>query len=340
MIIVGGSSSRDLAKEMASILDCTYIQAASTKFPDGECYTRIDTESLDDDVVIVQNTYPNDNLIEMFLLQDAVRRLGAKSVTLVVPYFGYARQDRVFKPGEPESAKVMCRHLNMGCDRIITIDPGMAFGTGTHETTGMCVSLVEEIVKPGMTVIDVGTGTGEIAFHVARTAGEGSTVVGVDITPRMLELAERKESELDLPVKIDWQVGDALDLQFPDGSFDLVTSGYMLRNVCDIQKAVSEMHRVLAPGGKVIVAELSKPKNSVIRFFYNIYMRRVKRYGRKYDKGKSIDGRQSAYEWLTCSIEGFPYGEDMVKIFRKAGFEDARFYVKSFGAVNIYVGTR
>ena len=54
MIIVGGSSSRDLAKEMASILDCTYIQAASTKFPDGECYTRIDTESLDDDVVIVQ----------------------------------------------------------------------------------------------------------------------------------------------------------------------------------------------------------------------------------------------------------------------------------------------
>ena len=192
----------------------------------------------------------------------------------------------------------------------------------------------------GKRCLDVGTGTGEIAFHVARTAGEGSTVVGVDITPRMLELAARKEADLGLPVKIDWQAGDALDLDFPDGSFDLVTSGYMLRNVCDIQKAVSEMHRVLAPGGRVVVAELSKPKNGVIRFFYNIYMKRVKRYGRKYDKGKSIDGRQSAYEWLTASIEGFPYGEDMVKIFRKAGFEDARFYVKSFGAVNIYVGTR
>ena len=128
----------------------------------------------------------------------------------------------------------------------------------------------------GKRCLDVGTGTGEIAFHVARTAGEGSTVVGVDITPRMLELAARKESELDLPVKIDWREGDALNLDFPDGSFDLVTSGYMLRNVCDIQKAVSEMHRVLAPGGKVIVAELSKPKNGVIRFFYNIYMKRVK----------------------------------------------------------------
>ncbi len=162
----------------------------------------------------------------------------------------------------------------------------------------------------------------------------------MDITPRMLELAERKERELDLPVKVDWVVGDALNLSFPDDSFDLVTSGYMLRNVTDIQKAVSEMHRVLAPGGRVVVAELSKPKNGVVRYFYNIYMKRVKRYGRKYDKGKSIDGRQPAYDWLTASIEGFPYGEDMVKIFRKAGFEDARFYVKTFGAVNIYVGTK
>ena len=192
----------------------------------------------------------------------------------------------------------------------------------------------------GKRCLDVGTGTGEIAFHVARTAGAGSTVVGVDITPKMLELAERKEKEMDLPVKIDWRVGDALKLEFEDGSFDLVTSGYMLRNVTDILQAVSEMHRVLAPGGKVVVAELSKPKNAVVRFFYNIDMKRVKRYGRKYDKGKSIDGRQSAYQWLTTSIEGFPYGEDMVKVFRKAGFEDARYYVKSFGAVNIYVGTK
>ncbi len=192
----------------------------------------------------------------------------------------------------------------------------------------------------GKKCLDVGTGTGEIAFHVARTAGAGSTVIGVDITPKMLELAEKKEKELDLPVKIDWRVGDALALEFEDNTFNLVTSGYMLRNVTDILQAVSEMHRVLAPGGKVVVAELSKPKNAVVRFFYNIYMKRVKRYGRKYDKGKSIDGRQSAYQWLTTSIEGFPYGEDMVKIFKKAGFEDARYYVKSFGAVNIYVGTK
>lgn len=192
----------------------------------------------------------------------------------------------------------------------------------------------------GKRCLDVGTGTGEIAFHVARKAGPEGKVVGVDITPRMLELAARKESQLGLPSKIEWVVGDALALDIPDGSCDLVTSGYMLRNVTDIQKAVSEMHRVLAPGGKVVVAELSKPDNGFIRFFYDIYMKRIKKKGRKYDKGKVIDGKQPAYDWLTSSIEGFPYGEDMVKIFRKAGFEDARFYVKSFGAVNIYVATR
>ena len=112
----------DLAKELASVMGCDYIQAATTTFPDGECYTRIDAEKLDDDVVIVQTTSPDSKLIELLLLQDAVRRLGAKSITLVIPYFGYARQDRVFKPGEPESAKVMCQHLDMNCDRVITVD--------------------------------------------------------------------------------------------------------------------------------------------------------------------------------------------------------------------------
>jgi len=122
MIVVGGSASRDLAKDLAGLLDCKYIQAATTRFPDGECYTRIDEEQMDDDVIIVQNTYPDGNLVEMFLLQDAVHRLGARSVTLVIPYFGYARQDRVFKAGEPESAKVMCKHLDPDCDRVITVD--------------------------------------------------------------------------------------------------------------------------------------------------------------------------------------------------------------------------
>lgn len=122
MIVVGGSSSPDLAQEIAEVAGFEYIKAETQRFPDGECYTRLSVESLDDDVAIVQNTYPDGNLIEMLLIEDAVRSLGAKSVTLVIPYFGYARQDRVFKPGEPESAKVLSRCLALGCDRVITVD--------------------------------------------------------------------------------------------------------------------------------------------------------------------------------------------------------------------------
>lgn len=122
MIVIGGSASTDLAKELAGALNCKYIPALTTAFPDGECYTRINEDSLDDDVVIVQNTFPDNKFIELLLIQDAVKNLGAKSITLVIPYFGYARQDRVFKPGEPESAKIMCKHLDMICDRVITVD--------------------------------------------------------------------------------------------------------------------------------------------------------------------------------------------------------------------------
>ena len=123
MIVIGGSSSTDLAEEIAENLQCDCIRAETQTFPDGECYTRINAATLkDDDVVIVQNTYPDSNFIEMMLIEDAVKGLGAKSVTLVIPYFGYARQDRIFKPGEPESAKVLSKCLAMGCDRVMTID--------------------------------------------------------------------------------------------------------------------------------------------------------------------------------------------------------------------------
>ena len=123
MIVISGSSSVDLAEEIAENLQCDCIRADTQTFPDGECYTRINAATLkDDDVVIVQNTYPDNNFIEMLLIEDAVKGLGAKSVTLVIPYFGYARQDRIFKPGEPESAKILSKCLAMGCDRVMTID--------------------------------------------------------------------------------------------------------------------------------------------------------------------------------------------------------------------------
>lgn len=193
----------------------------------------------------------------------------------------------------------------------------------------------------GKRVCDVGCGTGEISFMAAERAGTDGEVIGVDITPAMLEMAKRKMAELDLPKGVDFRVGDALAMEFGDNEFDLVTSGYMLRNVTNIQQAVNEMYRILKPGSKVIVAELAKPKNRILRWGHNFYIHRILPiWGRRYDKGKKIDGKQPAYDWLTSSLEGFPHGADMVAIFKKAGFSDARFYKKSMGAVNIYVGTK
>ncbi len=122
MIVIGGSSSVRLAREIAENLGCEFIQASTSRFPDGECYTKIEKEKLEGEVVIVQNTYPDGNLVEMLLIRDAAANLGAGKITMVVPYFGYARQDRLFKPGEPMSARVMCRILDAVCDRVVTID--------------------------------------------------------------------------------------------------------------------------------------------------------------------------------------------------------------------------
>jgi len=189
--------------------------------------------------------------------------------------------------------------------------------------------------------LDIGTGTGEIAFLLSENAGKDGEVCGVDLTPKMLEFAEAKMKKMNLPKPIVFEVGDALNLRFDDNSFDVVTSGYMLRNVTDIQKTIDEMYRVLKPGGRAVVAELSKPNNRVIRFFYELYMKhRVYWLGRKYDKGKSIDGKYSAYEWLSSSIEGFPKGKEITDKFLRSGFDEAQYFVKSMGAVNIYLGIK
>jgi ribose-phosphate pyrophosphokinase len=122
MMILGGSTSKSLATDLANVLGLEFVQAQTKRFPDGEAYLRIDRESLDKEVVLVQNTYPDGNLVELLLLLDAARGLGADKITCVIPYFGYARQDRRFNPGEALSAKVMLRHLEMEMDRLLTID--------------------------------------------------------------------------------------------------------------------------------------------------------------------------------------------------------------------------
>jgi ribose-phosphate pyrophosphokinase len=122
MLVVGGSASTKLAMDLATQLNAEYTPATVKRFPDGECYVRIEKESLDDDVVIVQNSYPDEKLVELLLLQDAAIGLDARKVTNVIPYYGYARQDERFNKGEPLSAKVMVDHIQMNADKVVLVD--------------------------------------------------------------------------------------------------------------------------------------------------------------------------------------------------------------------------
>ncbi|MGQ9588344.1 MAG: ribose-phosphate diphosphokinase [Thermoplasmata archaeon] len=122
MFVVGGSASQLLSKELAKCLKAKLAKVEVRRFPDDECYVRIDEDLDDREVFLVQTAWPDRNIVELFLLQDAVREFDVSSLTTVVPYFGYARQDKQFKPGEPISARALARLIQLNTDEFVTVD--------------------------------------------------------------------------------------------------------------------------------------------------------------------------------------------------------------------------
>jgi ribose-phosphate pyrophosphokinase len=123
MHVIGGTASTALAERISRELGNAPFGIPFTKrFPDGEMYIRVGGRLEGDDVVIVQSTRTDEDLLELLLLEDAVREAGARRTFVVVPYFGYARQDRRFFPGEPVSARSLCRHVELDADAVITVD--------------------------------------------------------------------------------------------------------------------------------------------------------------------------------------------------------------------------
>jgi ribose-phosphate pyrophosphokinase len=123
MHVIGGTASTALAERISRELGNAPFAIPFTKrFPDGEMYVRIGGRLEGDDVVVVQSTRTDQDLVELLLLEDAVREAGARRTLVVVPYFGYARQDRRFFPGEPVSARALCRHVELDADAVVTVD--------------------------------------------------------------------------------------------------------------------------------------------------------------------------------------------------------------------------
>ncbi|RLF42480.1 MAG: ribose-phosphate diphosphokinase [Thermoplasmata archaeon] len=123
MMIIGGSRSKSIAEDLSKLLKMPLIDLVSKRFPDGELYLRIPEEIKGHRIVVIQTAYPDESIIELLLILNAAREANADNITAVIPYMGYARQDRKFNEGEPISAKAIARIISIDADDVVTIDP-------------------------------------------------------------------------------------------------------------------------------------------------------------------------------------------------------------------------
>ena len=183
---------------------------------------------------------------------------------------------------------------------------------------------VSAVVRPGDAVLDACCGTGDLALEAQRAGGR---VTGLDFSERMLERARRKSGA------VEWVRGDVLALPFPDGSFDAVTVGFGIRNVEDLQAGLSELARVLRPGGRIGCLEITRPRGALRPFF------RLWFDGLVPLAGKILPGG-AAYSYLPASVRRFPGPEDLGEAMCRAGFGEIGWRLLGGGIVALHVASR
>jgi len=147
MFILGGTSAGTIAKDISKELQWPLIEATYKRFPDDEFYVRVLDDIKNEDVLIIQTTYPDTKIVELLLMQDAVYEAGANEITVALPYFGYSRQDKKFEDGEPISARAIAEHISLHADRIITVDPHKEHLLDFFNVPAHSCSAVVEIAK-------------------------------------------------------------------------------------------------------------------------------------------------------------------------------------------------
>ena len=179
------------------------------------------------------------------------------------------------------------------------------------------------VVSPGDRVLDACCGTGDLAL--ADLHAGGARVTGLDFSERMLERARAKSSE------VEWVQGDAQQLPFEDASFDAATVGFGVRNLDDLERGLAELRRVLKPGGRVAILEITKP-SGLLAPFYRLWFD-----GFVPLLGKVLPGG-AAYTYLPASVRRFPGPDDLAGLLRGAGFEDVRWRTFAGGIVALHIG--
>jgi demethylmenaquinone methyltransferase/2-methoxy-6-polyprenyl-1,4-benzoquinol methylase len=175
-------------------------------------------------------------------------------------------------------------------------------------------------IEPGARVLDVACGTGDLAFRAARCGGR---VAGLDLTLRMIVLARRKPGA----ARIAWLVGDIGQLPLESATVDVITTGYGLRNVPDLSRALAELHRVLRPGGRLCALDFDRPESPALRAVYLSYLTLVGSA-----LGWVLHGDPDTYRYIPASIRRYPGARGVVALLQAAGFSDVR-HVGLFGGL-------
>lgn len=200
-----------------------------------------------------------------------------------------------------------------------------------RKVVGMASSAASASVSgDGIHILDVATGTGDLAIALAR-ALPGARITGIDISENMLAEGRRKVAEKGLDERITLQAGDAEALDFADARFDLVTVAFGVRNFGNIEAGLSEMRRVLKPGGRCLVLEFSEPRGWFFGTGYRFYFHRVLPL-----VGRIVSRDKGAYTYLPRSVDGFPPPARFAEMLREAGFDAVGVKKLTFGVAYIY----
>ncbi len=191
----------------------------------------------------------------------------------------------------------------------------------------------------GGTALDVGCGTADLTLILAEEAGPSGRVVGIDLSAAMLAVGRAKVRRRSFQDRIALVRGNALDLPFPDGSFDLVASGFVLRNVADLRRALAEMTRVTRPGGRVVTLELSHPPLALVRVPFRLYFRHVVPLLGRW-AARRLPGPVAPYDWLPLSWETFPDAPGLAALLAGSGLVDVEYRRLTGGIACLHRGRK